>query len=125
MLPNATRSNELNYDINLAYTQSRNNPTMLQLQHNQAYAKSRKLPQNSDESIYKIPSDLSSKYAQVLTLEGDREEGVVLQTNPLLMSDYSNYSEPINEHADWTAIVLKRNIKHSNSYFVTLPVDIL
>ena len=95
MLPNANRSNELNYDINPAYTQSQNNPTVLQLQHNQAYAESRKLPQNSDESTYKIPSNLSAKYAQVLTLEGDREEGVILQTSPLLMSDYRNYSEPI------------------------------
>ena len=87
MLPNANRSNELSYDINLAYTQSQNDPTMLQLQDNQAYAESRKLPQNSDEPIYEILSNLSTKHAQVLALEGDRKKGVVLQMSPPLISE--------------------------------------
>ena len=67
----------MNYDINLAYTQpqnSFNDPTVSQLQDNQAYAESQQLPQNSDEPLYERMSDLSAKYAQVLALEGDREE---------------------------------------------------
>ena len=75
--PIANRINELNYDINLAYMQpqnSFNDPTVPQLQDNQAYAESQQLPQNSDEPVYERISDLSAKYAQVLALEGDREE---------------------------------------------------
>jgi hypothetical protein len=70
----ANRTNELNYDII-------NDPTVPQLQANQAYAESesQQLPQNSDEPIiYEVLSDLPTKYAQVLVLEGDRKEGAVL-----------------------------------------------
>ncbi len=69
----ANRTNELNYDII-------NDSTVPQLQANQAYAESesQQLPQNPDEPIYEVLSDLPAKYAQVLALEGDREEGAVL-----------------------------------------------
>ena len=75
--PFANRTNELNYDINLAYIQpqsSFNNSSVPQLCFNQAYAESQKLPQNSDEPVYERLSDLSAKYAQVLSLEGNRED---------------------------------------------------
>ena len=49
-------------------------PTVPQLHDNQAYAESQQLSQNSDEPIYERMSDLSAKYAQVLALEGAREE---------------------------------------------------
>ena len=43
-----------------------------QLQDNQAYAESQQLPQHLDEHIYERMSDLSAKYAQMLTLEEAR-----------------------------------------------------
>ena len=70
------RTNELNYDINLAYEQSQNgvtNPAVPQLQVNQAYTESQHSKvQNSDEPIYERLSDMSRIYAQILALEGDK-----------------------------------------------------
>ena len=72
----SNRVYELNYDINIAYTQqnSLNDHTNVpQLQDNQAYVESQQLSQNSEEPIYERMSDLSAKYAQMFEVMCSKE----------------------------------------------------
>ena len=79
LLPFSICQYRTNYNINLAYEQSQNgvtNPTVPQLQINQAYTESQHgKVQNLDEPIYERLSDLPGMYAQILALEGDKGGG--------------------------------------------------